>query len=552
MIYHENIQAYLDYAEAHPEELNEDRKLLIKNIVIPTLADYSIFFDAETYEKCIAFCEGNYYPLFPYQKFIYAFIFMYRDDFPVFPTIIILMGRGNGKDGFMMPLMNFLQTPLYGKRDYNIDIVANSEKQANDSYNIVYDMLEENKRKFEGLFNWNKEECINKKTHSRLRYNTSRAESKDGKKAGAILFNEYHAYPNYDQINVFSSGLGKIAHARTFIITTQGYVRDGPLDELMATCEKILKSGENILGYFPFICRIEKIEDADNPKKWILPNPSMPYMPALAYEIKKNYIEMTSNPSKRPEFLTKRMNWPARDEKVTVASWEDITAATVMDPITRDPRPTPELDGRSCIIGIDYADIRDFASAGVLFKVEDEYIWRQHTWVCQNSPFFKDIKFPFEKFGEPEYQDFSVVDEKSLSVHAIVDWCLDIMSQYSVEKIVMDTYRFGLFRKAFEDNGIPIETRKNPQGIVRMVRSVSAINTLTAPLIEKAFVERRINFGPSAIMRWYTNNTAVKINKIGNKYYEKIEPKLRKNDGYMAFVVAMSAEELLDETIIYI
>ena len=34
---------------------------------------------------------------------------MYVDDVPLFTTIIILMGRGNGKDGFIMPLMNFFQ-----------------------------------------------------------------------------------------------------------------------------------------------------------------------------------------------------------------------------------------------------------------------------------------------------------------------------------------------------------------------------------------------------------------------------------------------------------
>ena len=42
------------------------------------------------------------------------------------------------------------------------------------------------------------------------------------------------------------------------------------------------------------------------------------------------------------------------------------------------------------------------------------------------------------------------------------------------------------------------------------------------------------------------------IDKLGNKSYGKIEPKLRKNDGFMAFVVAMSAESLLDEQIVVI
>ena len=119
-------------------------------------------------------------------------------------------------------------------------------------------------------------------------------------------------------------------------------------------------------------------------------------------------------------------------------------------------------------------------------------------------------------------------------------------------KIIMDTYRFKLFREVFERKGITIEDKKNPAGLVRMIRNQGAINTYVAPLIEKAFVDGNINFGNSAIMRWYTNNTAVKMDKYGNKSYGKIEPKLRKNDGFMAFVCSISGEDMLDETIIYI
>ena len=42
------------------------------------------------------------------------------------------------------------------------------------------------------------------------------------------------------------------------------------------------------------------------------------------------------------------------------------------------------------------------------------------------------------------------------------------------------------------------------------------------------------------------------MDKYGNKSYGKIEPKLRKNDGFMAFVCSISGEDMLDETIIYV
>lgn len=552
MIVCKEINDYLDYAKNNPKKINKLRKLLIENIVKPTLKRDDVFFDEETYYKCLTYCENNYYPLFPYQKFRYAFVFMYVDDFPLFNTFIDVMGRGSGKDGFIMPLMNFLQTPLYGVKNYHIDIIANNEDQAKDSFNVVYEMLDDKWNKFSKMFYKSKEEIINLKTRSRLRFNTSNAKTKDGKKSGAILFNEYHAYESYDQINVFSSQLGKIKHPRKFIITTQGYVRDGPLDNLMDLCKEILKTGENELGYFPFICCLDDIKEVDNPEMWIKANPSIDFMPVLKKQIMDDYIEMKRLPSKRSEFITKRMNLPERDNEVTVASWEDILYTTYSNVEDKTSKEEYDLSNRNCIIGIDYADIRDFASAGCLFKIDGTYVWRQKTWVCKNSPFFENIKFPFENYGQKEFRDFEIVDDKSLSVTEIVKWCIEQMGAYNVCKIVMDTYRFGLFRECFESFGIEIETNKNPYGIVRMIRHVSSINTLTAPLIEQSFTDHKIDFGQSAIMRWYTNNTSVTIDKLGNKSYGKIEPKLRKNDGFMAFVVAMSAESLLDEQIVVI
>lgn len=554
MINCQEINDYLDYVKSNPQKINKSRKLLIKNIVMPTLKRNDVFFDEETYKKCLAYCEKNYYPLFPYQKFVYAFVFMYKDDFPLFSTFIILMGRGNGKDGFMMPLMNFFQTPLYGVKNYHIDIIANNESQAKDSFNVVYEMLDDKWTKFKKMFYKSREKIINLKTRAELRYNTSNAKTKDGKKSGALLYNEYHAYETYEQVNVFSSQLGKIKHARKFIITTQGYVREGPLDNLLDLCNEILKTGDNELGYFPFLCYIDDINEADIEEAWIKANPSIEYLPVLKNQIRFDYMEMKKLPSKRPEFMTKRMNLPERENAVTVASWEDILYTTYSDIEEKTPIKEYDLSNRNCVIGIDYADIRDFASAGILFKIDGVYVWRQKTWICKNSPFFKNIKFAdnFRLAGQHEFEDFEIINDKSLSISAIVDWCIEQMSNYQVQKIIMDTYRFGLFRECFEQKNIQVETRKNPYGLVRMIRNLNSINTLTSPLIEQGFADHKINFGASAIMRWYTNNTSVSIDKYGNKSYGKIEPKLRKNDGFMAFVVAMSGESLLDEQILYL
>lgn len=551
MVCCKEIAEYLYYAEQHPDWINKDRKLLIENIVKPTLQRNDVFFDEKTYQNCLKYCEKHYYPLFPWQKFVYAFAFMYKDDMPVFPKFFIMMGRGNGKDGFIVPLVNFFQTPLYGIKNYHIEIVANSEDQSKDTFKVAYDIA--NRPYMKGKFKATKELIINETTCSELKYNTSNASTKDGKKTGCLVLNEIHAYENYDQINVFESSLGKIRHPREFIITTNGYVREGPLDELLVMMVSILETGDNPLGYFPFICRIDEMAEVDDQNAWHKANPSMEYMPVLAHQILQEYIEMQKLPSKRPEFITKRMNLPDRNDEQTVASWDNILRCCYSDIKRKIPRPVPDTEGKMAILAIDYADVRDFVSAGVLTEENGEYIWKQHTWICSQSPFLKSIKFPImQKLGQEEYQDYEIVDGPTIPPELPVKWCIEKMSEYIVMAIAMDTYRYTMLKMIFESYGLKEYSKQQPYGQIRLIRKIGSVCGIIAPDIERLYAEGSVIYGPSAIMRWYTNNTEVLTDKYGNKQFGKIEPKLRKNDGFMAFVAAMFFKELIKERVIYV
>ena len=570
MIYCKEIDEYIKFVEENPNETDDEIKLLIKNIVKPTLSRDDVFFDEETFQKAIKYCEKWYYKLFPYQKFAYALFFMYdknNSDVVIFPDIFILMGRGNGKDGMIMPLANFLQTPYYGVKNYHIDIVATSEEQALNSFNVVYDMLEDNKEKMRKHFYWNKTEIINKKTHSVLRYNTANAKTKDGKQTGMIIFNELHAYEDYKQLNVYSSGLGKIKHSRTVTITTNGTVREGPLDEKITLSNEVLNGEPNFLGLLPMIFKIKDLKSVDIPMKkfletgnktdiditvWCQANPSLRYRPTLLNEMIRDYLKMKKQKSYKVEFYAKRMNLPQQDEEDSVTEWENILKSSYSDIDNRIPRYTPNLNERCAVIGIDYASLNDFASAGFLFKVDGEYIWRQRTWICKKNKFYNDIKFPFDNIGEDGFKDFVIVDTEIIRAEDIVEWLITEAMKYNIKKWIMDTFRFSLLKNEFEKYGLTIETKDNPYGLIRMIKFPMSVIAMVAPRIEIAFSEGKVNIGDSAIMRWAINNTAAKKGKDGNIAYVKIEPKLRKNDPFMAFVMAMTGQEMLDEEVIWV
>lgn len=554
MICCKEIEDYLKYYENNKLVFNEERRLLIENIVKPTLKRDDIFFDKDTYYKCLRFVERWYYKLFPFQKFLYAFVFMYKNDIPVFRTFVILEGRGNGKDGFIVPLLHFFTTQYYGIENYNVDIVATSEDQANDSYDVAYNVLKNNEQLMKKYFYWNKEYFVNKVTKSRFRFNTSNAATKDGKKDGAILFNEYHAYLTDKNIKVYQGGLGKVKHGRIFIITSNGDVRGGPLDELLEVCNKVLKTGDNKLRYFPFLCKMNDLKSVDNPKLWEQANPSLPFLPELADAIMIDWIEQKERPSKRSEFLSKRMNLPTERDDLVVTSWDNILKASYENVEEKIPRKVPEYDGyQPAVIGIDFASLRDFASVGILTKTDEgELVWRQKTVICSSNKFYKDIKFPFDNQGQTGFDDFIVVDTPTIDEEIIVNWALEYFNDYEIKKIILDNYRYQLIKKTFETSGISVETKDNKDGLIRMIRYPASIAAIVAPKLESLFENGKLNIGDSAIMRWSINNTCLKTKKDGNMYFEKVEPKLRKNDPFMAMICALSGEELLEKIVEYV
>ena len=67
------------------------------------------------------------------------------------------------------------------------------------------------------------------------------------------------------------------------------------------------------------------------------------------------------------------------------------------------------------------------------------------------------------------------------------------------------------------------------------------------PVINSAFTTGRIAWGEDPAMRWFTNNTKLVPFLNGNYKYEKIEPRGRKTDGFMAMVAAFCIRDQIPE-----
>lgn len=515
------------------------------------------YFDTDRLEDYISFSEAWHFPLEDWQKFIASFIFMYHNnkDSVVFRIFLLIIGRGAGKNGFASTLSHYFISSLHDIENYDVSIVANNEDQAKRSFNDVFNAIIRSHKLsaintrdtlFDdepiGEFEPWKSNIKSVITQSKFLFHTSNAKTKDGGREGAIIFDEFHEYEDSELVKVFTGGLGKVRHPRQFFIGTKGFVREGYFDMMYGRAESILTGKMGFNGIFPFICELDDVAEMDDEDMWAKANPALqkPLTPRgerLIETVRDEYADLVDEPSGRPAFVVKRMNLLEGDLEHSVASPEEL------DLTNREPFST---DGLVPIGSLDYGSVRDFAACGLLFKKNEEYYFKTHSFVMKH---FADVHYGYSSsantFGSgkqapirlwEQMKLLTVKDEPTLNPKHIVDYFIRAREEHGVQKIVADRYRLDILRPPLEEAGFEVEAINNPK----------AIHPLLAPRVEDAFANGKIIFGDNPLMRWYTNNVYVNETKNG-KIFEKKELIKRKIDGFDALIYAMyRANELVD------
>lgn len=507
-------------------------QIQLVNFIEKVFENEQVYVDSEQVEKYFALQKYFPYELFAWEKFCFI---LHNCTYSApgvlrFPDLVCVVGRGAGKNGYLAFEDFALLTPVNGIRNYDIDICATSEEQASTTFNDIYEILENNSTKMQRHFKWNKTEITNIKTNSTIRYRTSNSKTKDGVRPGKVDFDEKHAYENYKLIDVFTTGLGKKAMPRRTTITTMGDVRDGPLDNELAAGLEVLNGDAPDNGTLYFICRLDNEKEVYEQENWYKANPSLQYFPNLLREIQKEFEDWKRDKVNNSSFMTKRMNIPKGTEMHPVTAWENIKATN---------RPLPDLEGKTCVFGLDYTKTTDFLGAGLLFMIDNEIVWKPMSWYCSQSADLSRIKFPYDK--QPDLQR---VDGAEIPPQIVAEWLKEQKKHYNIIAGALDNYRYTLLKSPLLECGFECD-RKGLNNL-KLVRPSDKM--LVAPLIASDFANHKIVWGDSALMRWYTNNTSAIEDKNGNISYGKIEPKSRKTDGFMAFVAAYTQLDLLRQS----
>lgn len=541
----EHIQRFVDQVESGDLRTSKEVKALVDHVKY-CFEHEDIYVDADQADHYIGLAK--YFPfeeVFPWQEFaitLHDCTYWADTGLPRWPDLFCMIGRGAGKDGTIALESVALASPYNGIPGYDIDICANNEEQA---LRPVLDIVEafdssDYKKRLKKWFDWKTESVRSLRTKAQIRGRTNNPKGKDGMRSGIVVFNEIHQYENYNNINVFTTGLGKHPHPRRSYYTTNGDVREGPLDDLLETAEGILFGGDPDNGLLPLICRLDSKEEVDDPRNWEKANPSLPYLPALQSETEKEYREWKKNPQRLPAFMTKRMNIPDGSSEIKVTDYANIKATN---------RELPDLTGWTCVAGIDFSKITDWVSVDLHFKQGDQRYDISHSWVCTASKDIPRIRAPWKEWVAQDR--LTLVDDVEIHPELIANYLYEAKRKYIIRAVAIDDFRYALLARQLQEIGFDPKNLKN----LKLVRPSDIMKI--APVIDSCFANQYFIWGDAPELRWATNNTKLirygrKLGQandqdLGNYVYGKIEAKSRKTDPFMALVAAMTIEDQIIE-----
>ena len=263
-------------------------------------------------------------------------------------------------------------------------------------------------------------------------------------------------------------------------------------------------------------------------------NPSLAFLPELLQETADEYRDWLEHPEQNGDFLTKRMGLRASFQEISVTDYEKVLKTN---------KPLPDLRGWTCTVGLDYAELNDWAAVDLHFRRGADRYDINHAWVCLKSKTLPRVKAPWREWAAAG--KVTVVDDVSINPDLLAAYIRDAAGKYNIKALAMDHFRWTLVSESMRAIGFDAADKNR----VKLVRPSDIMQV--EPVIQECFDREQFHWGDVPHLRWAVNNTKrVRSSRklgvdTGNFIYAKIEAKSRKTDPFMALVAEMTAEPLL-------
>lgn len=492
-------------------------------------------------ENCIRLTKSPFYGkpmrLMLWQKAfieaLYSFKFADRTYFDAngnerhvdrFKKAVLLIARKNTKSETCSALE--LTESLIGNEGADLVCSSNDDIQASilydaiDTMRLMIDPKQQDTRK-------NQRFIKILATNSKIFKLSDRTRNKEGRNIDFAVIDEVHEMKDKVILNSIEQSQSLKDNPKLIIITTEGFVNDGALDEILRDCRKII-SGEDdgtaAEQLLPWLYTQDSEQEVwQDERSWQKSNPSLGIVKKWDY-LRTQIDQAKKSKGDRVFVMSKDFNFKQNN----AAAWlnvEDYKYIARYD--------IEQFRGALCLGAVDMSETTDMTSAKVLFQRANDrtkYI-HQHYWIPESKLTNADDKAAGAKYKEwAKAGLLTICEGNDIDLTLVADWFFQLYKDFGLRlyKCGYDVKFSKEFLRRMDEYGFECEV------VLQDKKTLS--NAMK--LCESDLKTRMINLNENEIDYWCLGNAAIEVDNLGNCQAVKIAGQpFKRIDGAVTLII---------------
>ena len=482
-------------------------------------------------ENCVKLTKSPFYgmpmTLMLFQKAFISAVYGFKmnsDETDRFRRILLLIARKNTKSETCSGLG--LTEMIIGNDGSDIVCSSNDDNQASILYNAIDTMrlMIDPKQKD----TWKNQQWIKCKINGSKVFKLSdRTRNKEGRNIDFAVIDEVHEMKDNVIIKSIEQSQSLKPNPKLFLITTEGFVNGGFLDEELIDARKILNGeDDSIYGerYLPWLYTQDSEQEIwTDERTWMKSNPTLGKVKRWDY-LREQVDKARRSKADRMFTLSKDFNFKVSNSEV----W-------IMGELLEYSREFSLDDFRGSIVlgAVDLAETTDMCSAKILLTKPNDTTKYIHSmyWIPESKLKESDDTEAGAKYSEWARKGIlRICEGNEVDVSLVADWFAELYREYHI-KLLKCGYdqRFAKeFLKRLDEYGFEHE----------MIYQNRFVLSSPMRLVEADIRDQLINYNDNEIDKWCLGNTSVQVWDSGHIMPIKIKNQSsRRIDGTLTFVM---------------
>lgn len=482
-------------------------------------------------ENCIRLTKSPFYGqpmiLMLWQKAFISAIYGFKmatDKTDRFRRILLLIARKNTKSETCSGLE--LTEMITGNEGSDIVCSSNDDNQAGILYNaidtmrLMIDPLQKD--------TWKNQQWIKCKINgSKIFKLSDRTRNKEGRNIDFAVIDEVHEMKDNVIIKSIEQSQSLKSNPKLILITTEGFVNGGFLDEELVKARKILNGEDDTISaerYLPWLYTQDSEQEVwQDEQTWYKSNPTLGIVKRWDY-LREQVDAARKSKADRMFTLSKDFNFKVSNSEAWLMG-EMLDYSRVFD--------LEEFRGNIALGGVDLAETTDMCSAKILMiKPDDQtkYIHQMY-WIPESKLSMSDDKESGAKYVEWAKQGLiGITEGNEVDVSVVADWFAELYKDYGIRtfKTGYDQRFAKEFLKRMDEYGFEYE----------MIYQNRYVLSSPMRLVEADLRDQMIAYNDNEIDRWCLGNTSVQVWDTGHIMPIKIQGKSnRRIDGTLSLIM---------------